>query len=154
MADPSFDIAIKQEGYVFDLDLAITRTQMANGTARVRKDTPKRTAIRASLILNAEQLQAFEAFAMLYGHNWFTATIQTGDGVRSESVRMVGNFSHSLLSGLHNVSFVLELKTHANELVAESLSVEELEAVFAFGKTDIQASALLNDPLLPLVGAY
>jgi len=147
-----------QDGYAYQLNAGIKRTQFQNGNARQRRAANQRTRLNVSQKLTASQMQVFEVFLLKSAWDWFLVNIETGEGYRQTECRIVeGSVTAQLTSkvsggeSLYHVAMILELQK--TNVIADDpdLTAEYIEVFYLYGLTDIQNAETIN-PLSPLVG--
>ncbi|WEJ62147.1 hypothetical protein [Thiomicrorhabdus lithotrophica] len=147
-----------QEGYAYQLNPGIRRTQLSSGNAIQRRKANQRTRVSVTQKLTVDQMAVFEIFILKSAWDWFNANIETGEGYRQVECRILEGSITSQLIGkvqdgksFYQVGLTLELKN--TNAVAEDadLTAEYMEALYTHGLTEVQQAATVN-PLSVLVG--
>lgn len=87
-------------GYAVNPQNSVTRSEMDSGTARQRNEfsaVPDKLTV--SWEFSSAQMVTFRTFfktTINRGADWFTATLDIGDGLASYSVRFVGSYTSNL----------------------------------------------------------
>lgn len=139
MADqtyPSLLPRMSVAGYELQPADALVRTDMEDGTARVRRSR-RNAPVRIPVLwqFTRYEYEVFEGWhysALDEGAEWFDAEIATGQGIESCECRFVGPYRAPARGGLQwDVAATLEVRSRAR------LSAEELEVALAYDWDEI-----------------